>query len=217
MNNLRLALFNRGTPLTSQLSINPITLAVDDTSGTAIFVNLFMSQDVTEVGCFAKVCDDHEYGIVKPITNYRKVKYSCALEADAKFECSDDLINNFQSDSYTLRDFTKAIIVDRKAVFYNFCPYNYNMFIDPNGQTSTASQKVQTYIRLMLSPEVTEIGCFHKLCGSYEFMACKTGHTVIAPDGSPLYKPGNRCLADADCTLPGYGICDIESGLCEVS
>uniref|UniRef100_A0A7E4V3I2 C-type lectin domain-containing protein n=1 Tax=Panagrellus redivivus TaxID=6233 RepID=A0A7E4V3I2_PANRE len=322
--------FEVSTPVFDHLLVDPDTQAVNNTSNIAVFIRLFMSEDVTEVGCFVKVCGNQEYiacrtnhdrnlpnneplytpgrrcnsdadctlpgynvcdaslglcdykthhelkkealsnkceivrffrietsaekcglnydtgsamsnkeresivyivnqyrklvnnncdlgkGVVRHVTNYRKVKYSCAFEEEAKFECSNLNDTTFYSDKNTWRYAKYADLGYRTTIFGFVCPWNQFMMIDPDHQTiSETSESIRDYLRLILSPEVTEIGCFNKICGDYEYIACKSGHTVVAPKGKPLYKPGHRCLADEDCTLPGYGICDTDSGLCE--
>uniref|UniRef100_A0A7E4VQQ8 SCP domain-containing protein n=1 Tax=Panagrellus redivivus TaxID=6233 RepID=A0A7E4VQQ8_PANRE len=326
---LRRALFHLGAPIAREFLINPETATVDNDPGKAVFMKLFMSEDVTGVGCYVKVCGNYEciacktnhnstlpydsplytpgqrcnvdadctlpgyhtcdvsvglcdfknhleikaearsrkcadvrsvhiqqkteqcslgyntgseisnterelivytvnyfrkrinnncdfgQGIVKHITNYRKVKYSCAFEEDVKFECANVDSDNFKSDNYTLREIRSKPGFYRIAIFESFSPWKEFMLIDPDDQTIGAEGLRRIYAQIMLSPDVTEIGCFVKVCDGSEYLACKTDQPIITPENEPLYKPGNRCLANEDCTLPGYRICDIESGLCE--
>uniref|UniRef100_A0A7E4W7E8 SCP domain-containing protein n=1 Tax=Panagrellus redivivus TaxID=6233 RepID=A0A7E4W7E8_PANRE len=158
-------------------------------------------------------------GVQKAVSNYRKVKYSCAYEQEMKFECSDVSPTTFKSDKYTFRFSMGLRKVNRRVVFLNNYIWKSVLAINPNNQRieSSVNDQMAATLRTMMSPDVTEIGCYDKICGNREYIACKTGQVVVASKNTPLYTPGSRCNADSDCTLPGYGVCDTFSGLCEES
>uniref|UniRef100_A0A7E4VNU9 SCP domain-containing protein n=2 Tax=Panagrellus redivivus TaxID=6233 RepID=A0A7E4VNU9_PANRE len=157
-------------------------------------------------------------GIPKPASNYRKVKYNCALENKTKFECSSSLTpETFISDDKTWRTGTLKLnnIASRRALLHNSAPIAIQLLISP--QTAKVDKDIDkaVFIKLFMSEDVTEVGCYIKVCGNYEYMACKTNHNHTLPYDAPLYTPGQRCNSDADCTLPGYHTCDATLGLCD--
>uniref|UniRef100_A0A7E4W973 SCP domain-containing protein n=1 Tax=Panagrellus redivivus TaxID=6233 RepID=A0A7E4W973_PANRE len=156
-------------------------------------------------------------GTQKAVSNYRKVKWSCAYEQDAKFDCKNVSPKNFKSDKNTFRYSQEARSSHRRIIFLEDNLWKQTIRIRPSDQTFDRSmpEDQSMRLRMILTPEVTEIGCFDKVCGKYEYIACKTGHPIIVPKTQRLYKPGTRCNADSDCTLSGYGVCDTFSGMCE--
>uniref|UniRef100_A0A7E4W014 SCP domain-containing protein n=1 Tax=Panagrellus redivivus TaxID=6233 RepID=A0A7E4W014_PANRE len=327
----RQAIFRRLSPLAYQLQINTSNLMVENVADEAVFIKLFMSEDVTEVGCFVKVCGGHEFiacktdhdytvpqnaplytsghrcnvdsdcthpgyttcdatvglcdyksqteirvesisskcenvrnvyidsvtencnpgehytgsemskkerdiivytvnhfralvnnecdlgnGTVKPVTNYRKVKYNCALEQQASLSFLSWNSESFESSRRILRYARPKVNDSRTAIFVAGAPRTQDMLIDPDTQTSEADDEKRSYLRFMLSPDVTEIGCYVETSEELEYMACTTQQVIKAPNEKPLYTPGKRCVIDEDCTLPGYERCDIVTGLCDI-
>uniref|UniRef100_A0A7E4USE6 GON domain-containing protein n=1 Tax=Panagrellus redivivus TaxID=6233 RepID=A0A7E4USE6_PANRE len=184
------------------------------------FSNKEREATVFFVNSFRKLINnDCEFGkgVVKHISNYRKVMYSCAFEAESEFDCLYAAPETFKSDKYTLR--AVGPVRNTSSVWSNFLYFSdwdhKRWLIDPYNQISSATESTKSFLRLTISPDVTEIGCYFKICGNHEYLACKTGHVVASLTNDPLYTPGKRCERDSDCTLPGYGICDVDYGLCE--
>uniref|UniRef100_A0A7E4URD1 SCP domain-containing protein n=1 Tax=Panagrellus redivivus TaxID=6233 RepID=A0A7E4URD1_PANRE len=151
------------------------------------------------VNKFRSIINNSKRRRKRAVSKYRKVKYSCVFEAEAKFECDADLSpGNFKSNEYTWRRAEKT-----------------EQMTDPFNNSMRNAYNEKDTFHMTLSTDVTEIGCFDKSCNGYEYIACKTGYAIVPAVDTPLYTPNSRCKVDADCTVPGYTQCDTALGLCD--